>query len=97
MRNMRTKMVGGLALVSTIALGQANHAPKQDHQKKDPQNAQMAVPNRGQQVFDQNCSRCHNAPEGFSPNISGTISRHMRVRAELSEEDYKALLKYFNP
>ena len=52
---------------------------------------------RGQQVFAQNCSRCHNAPEGFSPRISGTIARHMRVRASLSEADYKALLKFLNP
>lgn len=51
----------------------------------------------GQQVFAQNCSRCHNAPQGFSPRIAGTISRHMRVRAGLSEEDEKALLRFLNP
>jgi cytochrome c5 len=51
----------------------------------------------GQQVFDQNCSRCHNAPEGFSPRISGTVVRHMRVRAGLSAEDEKALLRFLNP
>jgi mono/diheme cytochrome c family protein len=52
---------------------------------------------RGQQVFAQNCSRCHNAPEGFSNRISGTIARHMRVRASLSDADYKALLHFLNP
>lgn len=51
----------------------------------------------GQRVFEQNCSRCHNAPEGFSPRISGTIVRHMRVRANLSEADAKKLLRFFNP
>jgi cytochrome c5 len=51
----------------------------------------------GQRVFDQNCSRCHNAPEGFSPRISGTIVRHMRVRANLSKEDEQKLLRFFNP
>lgn len=56
-----------------------------------------ATKERGQQVFTQNCSRCHNAPEGFSPRISGTIARHMRVRASLSEADYQALLKFLNP
>jgi hypothetical protein len=40
---------------------------------------------------------CHNAPEGFSPSISGTIVRHMRVRASLSKEDGKALLRFLNP
>jgi mono/diheme cytochrome c family protein len=51
----------------------------------------------GQRIFEQNCSRCHNAPEGFSPRISGTIVRHMRMRASLSKHDEDALLHFFNP
>ncbi len=50
----------------------------------------------GQKVFEQNCSRCHATPEGFSSRISGTVVRHMRVRANLSEHDEQVLLKYFN-
>jgi len=52
---------------------------------------------KGEQKFLQNCSRCHNAPEGFSPRISGTIVKHMRVRASLSEEDAREILRYLNP
>ena len=51
----------------------------------------------GAEKFQQNCSRCHNAPEGFSPRISGTIVRHMRVRASLSKEDAEAILHFLNP
>lgn len=51
----------------------------------------------GQHIFDQNCSRCHTAPEGFSPRISGTIVHHMRVRASLSQHDQQELLRFFNP
>ena len=51
----------------------------------------------GQRVFQQHCSRCHASPEGFSPRISGTILRHMRVRASLSQHDEEALLHFFNP
>lgn len=59
---------------------------------------QMAQsPNEGERIFAQNCSRCHNAPEGFSPRISGTIVRHMRVRAQLSQHDEQELLRFFNP
>jgi len=54
-------------------------------------------PSQGERAFRQNCSRCHNAPEGFSPQISGTIVRHMRVRANLSREDERAILKFLNP
>jgi cytochrome c5 len=51
----------------------------------------------GERVFEQNCSRCHNAPQGFSPRIAGTVVKHMRVRANLSEADAKAVLRFFNP
>jgi mono/diheme cytochrome c family protein len=52
---------------------------------------------QGAKKFEENCSRCHNAPEGFSPRISGTIVRHMRVRASLSKKDAEAILKFLNP
>ncbi len=51
----------------------------------------------GERVFAANCSRCHTTPDGFSQRISGTIVRHMRVRASLSEQDEKTLLRFFNP
>jgi len=51
----------------------------------------------GDRIFQQNCARCHNAPDGFSPHISGTIVRHMRVRASLSQHDEEELLRFFNP
>jgi cytochrome c5 len=53
--------------------------------------------NEGQRIFEQNCSRCHNPPDGFSPRISGTVVRHMRVRANLSEHDAQLLMKFFHP
>jgi cytochrome c5 len=51
----------------------------------------------GNEIFAENCSRCHNAPESFSPRVSGTIVRHMRVRAGLSKEDEQAILRFLNP
>lgn len=69
-----------------------------DSQQQAKGNAVHNAPQRdGQQVFEQNCSRCHNAPQGFSPRISGTVARHMRVRAGLGAEDEKALLRFLNP
>lgn len=76
------------ALVTLHAQSKQNHAAA----KPVPQ-----VEDEGQKVFEQNCSRCHNAPEGFSPRISGTIVRHMRTRANLSREDEQKLLHFFNP
>jgi mono/diheme cytochrome c family protein len=73
--------------------------PNQSPQSNPPpaKKAPAANSDRGQQVFEQNCSRCHNPPGGFSPRISGAIALHMRVRANLSDADYKALLRFFNP
>jgi hypothetical protein len=51
----------------------------------------------GERKFAQNCGRCHNPPEGFSPFISGTIVRHMRVRAALSKQDEEDILHFLNP
>ena len=51
----------------------------------------------GERIFQQNCSRCHTTPDGFSSRISGTVVRHMRVRASLSQHDEEELLRFFNP
>jgi cytochrome c5 len=50
-----------------------------------------------ERAFQANCSRCHYAPESLSPRITGTVVRHMRVRANLSAEDERLILSYFNP
>jgi len=80
----------------TVVSGQTESTKKSAQSKSSPQTVDRAV-DRGQQVFEQNCSRCHNAPEGFSPRVSGTIVTHMRVRAGLSEADYQALRRFLNP
>ncbi len=98
MKHRRITLPGVLlfaALMPFLVL--AKNAPHQDQSQPQTKPAPVAKPDRGQQVFAENCSRCHNAPEGFSSRISGTIARHMRVRANLSNEDYQALRLFLNP
>jgi cytochrome c5 len=83
-------------LAGTAALAQLKDAAQDQHQPKS-HDSHSVKSDRGQQVFNQNCSRCHSTPEGFSPRISASVARHMRVRAGLGDEDYKALLKFLNP
>ena len=65
---------------------------------KAPKNTAVhAKEDEGSRIFAQNCARCHNAPDGFSPHISGTVVRHMRVRASLSKHDEEELMRFFNP
>ena len=53
--------------------------------------------NVGERKFEANCSRCHSAPEQLSPSLTGTVVRHMRVRASLSAQDEKDILRYLAP
>ena len=61
------------------------------------QQAKPAATNRGERAFQENCGRCHNPPEQLSPRITGTVLRHMRVRALLSPQDEHDILKYLAP
>lgn len=98
--NRIQKLTLGLVVLAALipALAQTKATPA-----KGRKPAAMRVPSssaqiaRGQMVFDQNCSRCHSAPQSFPPQISGTILRHMKVRASLSAADEKALLRFMNP
>ena len=97
MKRVQRVMLGCLALAATATIGQMKSPPQQRQPDPSTKVVHAVNPDQGQQVFNQNCSRCHNAPEGFSPSISGTIARHMRVRASLSEADYKTLMRFLNP
>jgi cytochrome c5 len=51
----------------------------------------------GQRAFNANCSRCHNPIGTLNPRITGTVIRHMRVRANLSAADEREILRFLNP
>jgi mono/diheme cytochrome c family protein len=93
-----------LALIASIAnttlvLAQSATTPKPGTQPAKPAaTAKTAnTPDAGGRKFDANCGRCHNAPEQLSPSLTGTVVRHMRVRASLSAQDEKDILKYLAP
>ena len=88
-------------VVASAALAQAttqsNTPPTQKPKVHPVAQVSQKPQDEGTRIFQQNCSRCHNTPEGFSPRISGTVVRHMRVRASLSKHDEEVLLRFFNP
>jgi cytochrome c5 len=107
---MSLKHVPYCLLFLAATCGSSNAAPQvQDHAQATSQTAGQKArkqgaakhnsvhQDEGDRVFQQNCSRCHAAPEGFSPRISGTVVRHMRVRASLSQHDEQELLRFLNP
>lgn len=48
----------------------------------------------GEKRFHANCGRCHMAPQKFPSREMATIIRHMRVRATITDEDMRLILKY---
>jgi hypothetical protein len=48
----------------------------------------------GEQRFRTNCGRCHMPPHKFGPRVMSTAVHHMRVRAMLTDEDMRLILKF---
>lgn len=94
---MHTSRTLGICLLLCSLVAITTRAEIHSPTPKPPPSASNASPTDGERVFKQTCSRCHQAPQGFPPQISGTIVRHMRVRASLSEKDERTLLKFLNP
>ncbi|HEY2469595.1 MAG TPA: hypothetical protein VGI45_17370 [Terracidiphilus sp.] len=96
-------IVLGAGLIAVVAIpafsasGPAHKPDAQAPQKQTSQTPPATAQSVGERKFNQNCSRCHRAPEGFSPHISGTILKHMRVRASLSQQDVRDILHFLNP
>jgi cytochrome c5 len=101
---MKRSIVKQLALVTSIlstmlVFAQSSPAPKPAATAAKPvaKAYSMKQPDVGQRKFDANCGRCHSFPEQLSPSITGTVVRHMRVRANLSAEDEKDILRFLAP
>ena len=94
-------LVAASGLIAALPALSASKMQPQDTRSPTKQSAQKdakaAQAGNGEQKFKQNCSRCHEAPQELSPHISRTILRHMRVRASLSQQDERDILKFLNP
>ena len=82
-------VVSGTGLSVLAQSGAASSGTAAAHTQTDAE--------RGERAFKANCSRCHYAPDTLNPRITGTVVRHMRVRANLSAADERAILRYLNP
>ncbi len=47
-------------------------------------------------AYKNNCMRCHASTQQYSPRMTKTIIMHMRVRANLTEDQAQAILEYLN-
>lgn len=92
-----------LGLVAAVVLSgsaaaqthSVSHAKSKQVARQTP--APQTSQSPGERKFQENCSRCHTAPEQLSPRITGTIVMHMRVRASLSAQDAQDIMRYLSP
>jgi len=56
----------------------------------------VAMEKTGVQLWGENCSRCHNAPPpaAFGDAEWEAITHHMRVRANLTEEEVQKIKEF---
>ena len=80
-----------------LAVAQTNAKRSQNNSKSKPSDATTGSQTDGGKLFQANCGRCHNPPESISPREARAVVRHMRVRAMLSAEDEKLILKFLAP
>ncbi len=90
-----------LALAMLLALGAAaKTAGSKDSATPAPASASSTQDENmhveGEKRFRSNCARCHAAPPKFAPRMMATIVRHMRVRANITDEDMRLILRYMS-
>jgi mono/diheme cytochrome c family protein len=79
-----------VALKSNARAQQGSAAPRSAAPKLDEAK-------EGEKRFRTNCGRCHQPPQDLSPREARAVVRQMRVRAMLSAEDERLILKFLAP
>jgi mono/diheme cytochrome c family protein len=85
-----TVSLGGVALAQSAKPDDGNTARVAPVAESQPADARL----EGEKRFHSNCGRCHLAPPKFPPRMMATIIRHMRVRATITDEEMRLILKY---
>jgi mono/diheme cytochrome c family protein len=102
-RKMEIALICALAMFSyAAARANAQSGAGADAQKSAPAAKAEASPQKdeaaeGEKRFQTNCGRCHVAPEDLNPRVVKAVVRQMRVRALLTEEDERLIVKYLAP
>jgi cytochrome c5 len=96
------RLVAALIVVFVCALVTTaqSPAPQQPTQKAKASSVARSSANEsaeGEKRFQTNCGRCHVPPESLSPREVKAVVRQMRVRANLTAEDERLILKYLAP
>jgi cytochrome c5 len=88
-----------ILFLAVLGAAAQNPAPRQQpaRSKLPPVQAATNESAKGEKRFETHCGRCHVPPEDLSPREAKAVLRQMRVRADLSAEDERLILKYLAP
>jgi len=97
--------IAALLLAAALLLGMTAAASNNSNNKDVPKDsagsatASTAAQDEnmrleGEKRFRSNCGRCHTAPPKFPPRMMATIVRHMRVRAAITDQDMRLIMRY---
>jgi len=93
-----SKTSGGTPLLTANANPTGDSAlPQRTRRTRQARHTTESEPSEraeGEQRFRANCGRCHQPPHKFPPRVMAAAIRHMRVRAMLTDEDMRLILKY---
>jgi len=100
-RGWKTAIAAVLFTLALASLLFARDGASKNDASKDPAGSAAvhavdlnAMRIQGEQRFRANCGRCHAAPQKFPPRMMGTVLRHMRVRATITDQDMRLVLFY---
>ncbi len=99
-RTLLTCLLAGClhCVMQTHAQSTQTQAQKQEVKaRSQDSHVAQSTGSEGEKRFEANCGRCHNPPEDLSPREARAVLRQMRVRAMLSAEDERLILKYIAP
>jgi hypothetical protein len=92
------KLAIGLAIPTMIIVGCATNETRSDSAMMSDEQLALLPEDamRGAQIWADNCIRCHNfrSPRSFTDRKWEVIMMHMRVRAGLTGEEARQVLKF---
>ncbi len=86
-----------LILFCTLATAQQKQDKPQTASSTNTRTDAATQSAQGEKLFRTNCGRCHNPPESLSPREVRAVVRHMRVRAVLTDEQERLIVKFLAP
>jgi cytochrome c5 len=90
-----TGFAAAMLMLPALAEPRSNRAPSSKAEtavRTEP--ADDAARVEGEKRFQANCGRCHQFPHKFPPRMILTVERHMRVRALITDEDMRVIIRY---